>query len=190
MPHKFNPADIGKLDNPKRRSMLPPEEVLTLSGLKPGDRMIDIGAGSGYFSLPASVITGPEGHVTAVDSSPEMVAHMKERFGEAQVSNMEIILSGEYDFAVGDKKFDFAFISTVLHEIEDKERFLKMVYGVLASGGRVAVVEWVKEVMDSGPPVHDRIDEGETAGILTACGFTSVRPVKYSAYHYIVTARK
>lgn len=63
MAEKFNVAQRHKLDNPRRREILPPEETLSSFGLPPGAIMADIGCGIGYFTFPAARLLGPEGKV-------------------------------------------------------------------------------------------------------------------------------
>ena len=73
MTHKFDAKNRHKLDNPKRREMLPPEKTLIRLGLKQGDIVADIGCGIGYFTIPAANIVGDSGKVFAMDISPEML---------------------------------------------------------------------------------------------------------------------
>jgi ubiquinone/menaquinone biosynthesis C-methylase UbiE len=144
MAHKFDPSNIRKLDDPERRKILPPEEILKLIGLKPGDRMIDIGAGSGYFSIPAARMVGNEGLVTAVDDSGEMIKVLESRVKSSSVANIQVIQSREYDFKTEGNLYDYALLCAVLHEVEDKVRFLLEAKRVLMQGGRLAVIDWQK----------------------------------------------
>ena len=73
MAHKFDAKNKHKLDNEKRRELLPPEEILIKLGLHEGDIMADIGCGIGYFTNPASKIAGDSGNIFAMDISPEML---------------------------------------------------------------------------------------------------------------------
>lgn len=77
--HKFNPENKGKLDNPERRKLLPPEEVLLELGLKKGQNMADIGCGIGYFTIPAGEIVGREAKVYGVDILEEMLRELDQR---------------------------------------------------------------------------------------------------------------
>ena len=61
MTHKFDAKNKHKLDNEKRRELLPPDETLIKLGLHEGDIMADIGCGIGYFTIPASKIAGDSG---------------------------------------------------------------------------------------------------------------------------------
>jgi ubiquinone/menaquinone biosynthesis C-methylase UbiE len=188
MPHKFHPVNISRLDNPERRKTLPPREILALSGLKEGDYMIDIGAGTGFFSLPAAEMVGAAGRVFAVDSSAGMIVELNSRVRSAGAGNIEVIHSDEYNFKTGENRFDFGFMCAVLHEIDDKARFLGAVRGVLKPNGRLAIVEWVDKKTDMGPPPNDRVGSGEVKNLLSGLGFTNIACIDYGSSHYIVTA--
>jgi precorrin-6B methylase 2 len=100
MPHKFNPHNMKKLE--ERKKILPPGKVLMELALSRGDVMVDVGAGSGYFSIPASEIVGEKGRVIAVDNSKEMIQELKSRTKALGIENIEIIVSNEYDLLVDD----------------------------------------------------------------------------------------
>ncbi len=159
-------------------------------GLKDGDVMIDIGAGSGYFSIPASEIVGDNGRVIGVDNSKEMIEELSSRVDKSGSRNIEIVLSKEYDLAVKESRGDFVFISTVLHEVEDKILFLKEVKKVMKPKGKLAIVEWIKKPMEKGPPIQDRIDSSESADLLLKIGFHEIHSKEYNDYFYFVTAVK
>ena len=188
MTHKFDPSNIRKLDDPERRKVLPPDEILMLSGLKPGDSMIDIGAGSGYFTFPAALIVGIKGLVTAVDISEEMIKILDSRVKSSAIANIRLIQSREYDFMTEMNRYDYALMCTVLHEVEDKGRLLNEAGRVLRRGGRLTVVEWLKKPMDKGPPIGERIDVTEAASLVENAGFDIVISRIYNDYFYIITA--
>jgi len=190
MAHKFDPKHIGRLDNPERRKALPPEEVLRAAGMLPGDTVADIGAGIGYFSFAAAKLAGPGGRIYAIDSSPDMLRELRNRIASSGGSTVVAVQSGEYEIMLPDESVDFAFMCNVLHEVEDKSRFMKAVRAALKPGGRLAIVEWQKRPMEIGPPVGDRIDSDEAADLLRGLEFTDVARADYSDMYYIVTARK
>lgn len=70
MDKRFNPEHAAKLDNPERRKALPPETILTLLDIQTGDTVLDLGAGTGYFTLPASKLCR---EVIALDVEPQML---------------------------------------------------------------------------------------------------------------------
>lgn len=82
MTHKFDVQNKCKLDNPKRREMLPIEKVLAEIGLKEDDILADIGCGIGYFSIPAAQLIGSKGKVYALDVKYEMIEDVGKRAKE------------------------------------------------------------------------------------------------------------
>ena len=53
--HKFNIKNLEKLDNPKRRQLIPPEETLKKFNISDKGTLLDIGFGIGYFAIPAAM---------------------------------------------------------------------------------------------------------------------------------------
>jgi ubiquinone/menaquinone biosynthesis C-methylase UbiE len=190
MAHKFNPRSMSKLDDPARIKLLPTRIILLEAGLKPGQTFLDVGAGTGYFVFPASEIVGGKGRVIAVDVSHEMLGEIEKRALAKGVNNIETRKSTEYDVGIEPGIIDTVLMSAVLHEIDDKERFLAMIGKVLKPGGSLSIVEWVKEIMSMGPPVEDRLKIKETADLLTRIGLSVVMERKYNDIFYGVTAIK
>lgn len=186
MTHKFDVNKKNKLDNPKRREMLPVNKVLYEIGLKPEDKFADIGCGIGYFSIPAAEIIGSEGRVYALDVEIGMIDELYKKMEEDNLDNIQTVLTDEYDFKLDDNTVSVAFMCTVLHEIEDRIKFLHEAKRILRSGGKLAVVEWVKKESDWGPPVSHRIDGNEVKMELEECGFKEISYVELNAYFYIV----
>jgi SAM-dependent methyltransferase len=122
MAQKFNPAHMARLDSPERKKILPANEILRAFGLSAGETMIDVGAGVGYFSIPASSIVGSSGKVIALDTSTEMIEEIQRRFLESGIENTEARISGEYEFGLESGIADFVLLSTVLHEVEAPDR--------------------------------------------------------------------
>jgi ubiquinone/menaquinone biosynthesis C-methylase UbiE len=179
-----------KLDDPARIKLLPTRIILLEAGLRPGQTFLDVGAGTGYFVFPASEIVGEKGKVIAVDVSDEMLSEIEKRALTKGVNNIETRKSMEYDVGIEPGVIDTALMSAVLHEIDEKERFLAMVGNVLKPGGSLCVVEWVKKIMSMGPPLEDRLEIKETADLLTRIGLNVVTERKYNDIFYGVTAVK
>ena len=190
MAHKFSARSMSKLDDPARTRYLPARIILVEAGLRPGQTFLDIGAGTGYFSFPAAEIVGGTGRVIAADVSGEMLEEIEKRAAAKGVNTIETRKSEEYDVLIEQETIDTALMAAVLHEIDDKERFVTMAAKVLKPGGSLSIVEWVKKIMNMGPPVEDRLEINETAGLLARAGLTVVLERKYSDVFYGVTGVK
>ena len=110
MAHKFNIGNRHKLDNEKRRKLLPPYKTLENLGLQPGDIMADIGCGIGYFTIPASEVVGETGKVFAMDISFEMIQEVEKKAEENNITNIKTIVTEENDLKVDDGAVTYAFI--------------------------------------------------------------------------------
>ncbi|NBG86985.1 class I SAM-dependent methyltransferase [Isachenkonia alkalipeptolytica] len=192
MAHKFDPKNKGKLQSEERKENLPPEKILEKAGLGQGETLIDVGCGVGYFSIPGAKKVGAKGKVYALDTSSEMTAFLTSEIKKACIENIEVLKSQEYGFPVEDSQGDMLLMSMVLHEVEDKKRFLQEARRTLKNRGRILIIEWEKKETEQGPPLKHRLDFQETKHYLTEAGFKDpevVRMQEVAETFYIVTAR-
>jgi len=189
MPHRFDPERLGHLDNPLRRLLMPPKRTLRRLGVAEGDVVIDVGAGSGYFSLPASELVGSKGEVFAVDIEPAAVALIERKGLERGRKNLRAILSTEASLGLPDGAATLALMSAVLHEVGDKAGMLRSLYRALKAGGRIAVVEFGSAAI-FGPPRSERIGEVEMRALLEGAGFAGVAIRRLNSALYAATAVK
>ena len=190
MTHKFDAKNKHKLDNETRRKLLPPEQTLINLGLHEGDIMADIGCGIGYFTIPASKIVGDNGKIFAMDISSEMLQDVEIKIKSNDISNIEIILTEENDLKLKDNKITFAFISTVLHEADEKENFLNEIKRIISPKGKLAIVEWQKINSDFGPPIDHRLDKMDLIKVLNIVGFSNISTIDIGENFYGLIAEK
>lgn len=187
MVHKFNSGHKHKLDNEKRRAIMPPAETLVELGLERNNTMVDIGCGGGYFTIAASKIVGDPAKVFALDISEEMLGEVQRKALETGVSNIHAIRVDEYDLKIENHSADFALLCNVLHEIEDKERFINEISRILKPYGKLAIIEWEKTEGDFGPPVNERIDKESIKDLLRGYGFYVLKSFNLGTDFYAIT---
>lgn len=190
MIHKFDVKNKHKLDNAKRRELLPPKKTLIKLGLHDGDIMADIGCGIGYFTIPASKIVGSNGKIIAIDILPEMIQDVEVKIKQNDISNIRTSLITEDDFKLEDSEVTIAFISNVLHEIEDKKTFLNKIKDNISSRGRIAIVEWQKINSEFGPPIKYRLDKMDLIKMLDTLGFSNISVIDIGINFYGLIAQK
>jgi ubiquinone/menaquinone biosynthesis C-methylase UbiE len=190
MAHKFNPKEFWKLESPERKKILPPVETLKRLGLKENDKFIDIGCGIGYFTIPAIEIVGPGGRVYGLDTSTEMLEELKRRLPTYCLENVELIKTREYELGLEKCSATFAFMSTVLHEVDDKERILRNVNEILIQKGRIAIIEWEKKNSSLGPPKEHRIDKEYVKRILQFSGYELLKMLSIDSEFYAIVGEK
>lgn len=185
---RFHPSKIDKLDNPERRRQLPPEKLLATLSIREDDDILDLGAGSGYFALPAARMTN--GIVYALDVERKMLDTIQERAEEKGIANIRLV-EGELErIPLGDEIVDRAIASYVLHEVDSLDQALKEIYRALKAGGSCLCLEWEKKEMDQGPPMSHRIHSSDMEKAMTEAGFTIASKTFPTDYHYVLIAKK
>ncbi len=187
MAHKFNPDHISKLLNPERVKEVEPLGLLGSIGLNAGDRLVDIGCGPGFFTLPASVIVGAEGMVYGLDTEPKMLEAIKSQNPPGNVILME---STERLLPIEDETATHALLAYMFHEVEEPFEFLVEVRRVVRPWGKVAVIDWDVIEEDRGPPLSERLEPVTVAEYLFEAGFTDPEITRLNPSHYMVTAEK
>ncbi len=116
--------------------------VVEALAIRPGDRVADLGAGSGYFTVHLARAVGPSGRVYAVDVDAEMNAYLEERLAEEGIDNVEVVLGESEDPLLPNGKIDLLFTSNTYHHLQDRPAYFQRVQADLAPEGRVAVIEF------------------------------------------------
>jgi SAM-dependent methyltransferase len=108
---------------------------------QPGERILEVGPGTGYYSLPVAEWLGPDGTLEIFDLQQEMLDHTSGRAREAGLANVVATQGDARALPYGDGAFDGAFLVTVLGEVPDQEAALRELARVVRPGGRVVVGE-------------------------------------------------
>jgi len=172
MEHKESCAighNLNKLDNPVRIGELSPEKTLKRIGLGENDVFVDIGAGSGIFTIPAAKITANK--VYALDISIASLEAINEKAMKEGLNNVAALRVTGNRYNLEEKTADLVLMSTVLHEIADKETLLNEIRRITKDTGKLAVIEFHKRETPMGPPVSQRLGKEDVAAICGKHGF-------------------
>jgi len=171
------PLDLAPvLDDPGRDAWQHPDEVVAALRIRPGDRVADVGCGTGYFTLRLLRAAGATGHVIAVDIQQGMLDRLEARLGRAEREHVTLRRTApDRPLQAGDA-CDLVLCANTLHEVDDADttRFVKSMADGLAPGGRLALVNWKAIPTRFGPPLDHRIptrrirELAEAAGLLLA----------------------
>ena len=164
-----------------------PERLLRKLGLKRGMVFVDVGAGTGFFSLPAAALVGPLGRVYALDVEPLMLERLRAKGPPPWV---EPVRCGEDRLPLGDCVADLVFACFVLHEIEAPAAFLKEMARVAKPRVPIVVVEWAKRRQPEGPPFEERLHHHRTEAIFLEAGLCFQSLEFLNPSQYIVTGFK
>jgi ubiquinone/menaquinone biosynthesis C-methylase UbiE len=190
MSRKFEAASAYKLDDVERLRWNNPKEIVTAAGIRPGERVAEIGCGTGWFTFQLEAAVRPRGMVYALDMQPAMLQIL-----HAKCNGTERILTlpcGENTFELDDGEVDVVFHANALHECEEPELHLREVHRVLKPGGRLSVIEWnwAGEESQPGPPNTLRLEPDTVCALLKTTGFEVETVEDVGPYHYAVQALK
>ncbi len=131
-------VDILRLVTSGRDGIQQPERVVQALGLRPGQRVAEIGAGGGYWLPFLSDAVGPDGTVYAVEVEEELVEKLRAVREQERLDNVEVIFGGYQDPLLPDGQVDVALTSKTYHHIEGRVAYFARLRADLAPGGRVA----------------------------------------------------
>ncbi len=127
-----------KASDPKNK----PAQVLESLGLQAGNRVLDIGAGGGYFSLRFAKSVGPNGKVYAADVNREFLQLIKESAEKNELTNVQAILVETDGISLPEKSIDIVFMRNVYHHLPKRVDYFRKLGEVLKPDGRIAVIEY------------------------------------------------
>ena len=142
--HSVCPWWLGwALASPVRRWIEDPAALLG-PWVAPGSRVLEVGPGMGFFTIPLAERVGPTGKVVCVDLQPRMLAGLTRRLRRRGLGDRVEIRGGEpTELGIEDlhESFDFAVLIHVLHEVPDPGATLAQMAAALRAGGRLLLVE-------------------------------------------------
>jgi ubiquinone/menaquinone biosynthesis C-methylase UbiE len=129
----------------------------------PGERILEIGPGTGYYTPDLAAWIGPEGRLEVFDIQQEMLDHTMDRVRERGLDNVHATHGDAQTLPYDDASVDAVVLTTVLGEIPDQDAALREIARVLRSGGRLIVGELLGDPHYVSP--GSLRDRGETAGL-------------------------
>ena len=128
------------LEMPGRRFVAGPQRVLDAFGVGPGRMVLEIGPGTGFYSVETARRVGPAGHLICVDLQPDMLEHARKRV-EAAGERASFVRGDAAALPLRSGAIDHVLLVTVLGEIPDRAIALREIRRVLRVGGELSVSE-------------------------------------------------
>jgi SAM-dependent methyltransferase len=156
---RFPPSDLVLLEGPDREEWQQPEQIMADMGIADGDRVADVGAGSGWFTIRLAGQVGPNGVVYAQDLQPEMVTAISRRVKRLGLRNVQVVQGREDDPKLPAGMLDAVLVVDVYPEVDSQNRqgFLRQLASALKPRGRLGIVNYKPGGGGPGPESGSRV---------------------------------
>lgn len=128
------------------------EQVFAAAGVRAGQTVADIGAGSGYYVVRLSPVVGPAGRVYAEDVTPKYLAALDARVKALGLPNVTLVQGTADDPKLPSRAIDTAFLIHMYHEIAQPYGLLHRLAGAMKPGGRVVITDADRQPEHHGMP--------------------------------------
>lgn len=140
---KYDPQVIQSLPENVLSSYCGVGNPFSLGPINKGETVLDIGCGAGVDTLVAAVMVGPEGKVTGIDLTPDMLKQARINLETTSLKNVSFEEGSAEELAFPEKMFDVVISNGVFNLIPDKRKALKEVFRVLKSSGRFLLADQI-----------------------------------------------
>ncbi|HEC97397.1 MAG TPA: class I SAM-dependent methyltransferase [Nitrospirae bacterium] len=185
---KFDPKKLHKLNDPGRLSDIPPEYIWDKIDIVKPDVLVDIGAGTGFFSVHF-LNYAKNGKIFACDTSDIMIQWMKNNICP-KYPNIVPLKMKENAVPLEDGIADLVYMINLHHELDKPETILEESFRILKNNGAIFIVDWKKEDMPEGPPTHFRYLPEQVKDQLLSVEFRNVNIFNEMPKHFLVVAKK
>ncbi|SNT11125.1 ubiE/COQ5 methyltransferase family protein [Anaerovirgula multivorans] len=180
---------IDFLDGVQRKEFLPPEEILSRLSINKSDSILDVGAGSGFLTIPVAKMVNET--VFALDIDQRMLKVIQAKAKDRNIENIKLLHGNIDNIPLPAESIDIVLASLILHEVRPLPEVINQIGGVLKIGGHLLCLEYEKdERFVQDPPMNIRIKSSELEEELTKAGFNVVRKQFTQESIYIIVAKK
>jgi ubiquinone/menaquinone biosynthesis C-methylase UbiE len=163
-----------------------PDKVVEAIKLEPGQTVIDIGAGTGFFTRRFAQAVGPSGQAVGLDIEQSMVDYMKADAKKRGLKNYDARLVKPDDPALAPHSADVVFFCDTIHHIDSRAAYFRKLKPALKPGGRVIDMDFKKEPLPVGPPPEHKLSREEVLAEFHDAGFRLLREHDFLPYQYFL----
>lgn len=172
-----------KFDDPARDKWQKPDEVIQALKIAPADKIADIGAGTGYFSLRIAE-AHPDVSVIAADIEPGMIEYLKTQAEKKSLRNHEAVKVAA-DKPDLPEAVNVVLIADTYHHIDNRVAYLQALKRVLLPNARVVIIDFTADSPE-GPPPEYRLSKADVGEEMKKAGYSLIEDVQLLPYQYFL----
>ncbi len=175
-----------RFESPERDAYQKPDLVMRYLGKIKGKTIVDIGAGSGYFSVR---LAAKGAKVIAADVNDDFLNYLKDRIAKNNLKNIELRKVPFDSPSLKDEEVDMVLIVNTYHHIENRSEYFAKVRRGTKKNGELVIIDFFKADIPVGPREH-KVSIDEAVGELKKAGYTSFEiDVNLLPYQYLIRAK-
>jgi len=163
------------------------DRIVTLSGVRPGDSVLDVGSSSGYLTFRLAAVAGPAGLVTGVDPAEPAIEYARRRAHPGLTFSVGVA----QDLGLPDASFDVVTCTLAMHHIPARKRpaAVAEMYRVTRPGGRLLIADMAPLARFCGRDPRAAATADPLRDLAVAAGYQVASAGKLPLLRYIVAVR-
>lgn len=168
------------------------EKIVAATGVKEGDVVADVGAGTGLFTMLFAEKVGESGRVQAVDIATPFLANIARRAEERKIANVDTILCTDRNARIRKESTDLVFICDTYHHFEFPQDTLASIHWGLKPGGTLVLVDFnrIEGVSSDWMMSHVRAGKETFIKEIETAGFEKTGEADFLKENYLVKFKR
>lgn len=185
---------VGRFEREGREVYAQRAAIVAAMGLRDGQVVADVGAGTGSYTELFSKAVGPAGKVYAEDIVPAFLEHIQAKANELGLDNVQTVLGTEKSIELPADSVDVVFVCDTYHHFEYPQEMLASIHRALRPGGQLVIVDFKRVEGESREWVMNHVRAGQdvVTNEVTSADFEFVEaiPVDGLTENYLLWFRK
>ena len=169
-------------------------DVAEVMAIQPGDKIADVGAGTGFYAKLFSETTGEEGWVYAVDIAPAFLQHINTQAAAAGITNLTSVLGGETSINLPPESVNIVFTCDTYHHFEYPAKTMASIHRALKPGGTFVIIDFKRIEGESSDFIMNHVRAGQDVfrSEIEAAGFELIEDIDLPSLedNYLMRFRK
>ena len=185
---------LGRFEIESREVYSQRTKVLKACGIKPGDHVADIGAGTGFYTRLFAEAVGKKGMIFAVDISARFIEHIERQGRKDKLSNLEVVQCSDRSVKLPPATIDVAFVCDTYHHFEYPRSTLASIHAALKPDGTLIVIDFERIPGKSREFILSHVRAGKDVfrSEIESAGFELVKQIDIPGFeeNYFLRFRK